>query len=108
MRTVPYSSTHTLSKSAMVVGKQRPTVFLIAGFREGKPVFVDSNLIETDDRAMLLEAVLERVKTSPPSKKASKVMDQSDASVCMDCGSIMTRTGTCYTCLQCGSTGGCG
>ena len=32
---------------------------------------------------------------------------QADAPSCADCGSIMVRNGTCYKCLNCGSTSGC-
>ncbi|HUS82242.1 MAG TPA: vitamin B12-dependent ribonucleotide reductase, partial [Dehalococcoidia bacterium] len=32
---------------------------------------------------------------------------QDDAPVCMNCGWIMTRSGTCYRCDNCGSTSGC-
>jgi ribonucleoside-diphosphate reductase alpha chain len=32
--------------------------------------------------------------------------DQADASVCKDCGAIMTRSGSCYRCGNCGSTSG--
>ncbi len=32
---------------------------------------------------------------------------QADAPSCMDCGSIMIRNGSCYKCLNCGSTSGC-
>src|SRR5919204_1229814 len=32
---------------------------------------------------------------------------QEDAPACSDCGSIMIRNGTCYKCLNCGSTSGC-
>ncbi|OLS25962.1 MAG: Vitamin B12-dependent ribonucleotide reductase [Candidatus Heimdallarchaeota archaeon LC_3] len=32
---------------------------------------------------------------------------QSDAPPCSDCGAIMTRSGSCYRCLECGSTSGC-
>ncbi len=30
-----------------------------------------------------------------------------DAPSCSDCGSLMTRNGSCYRCLQCGETSGC-
>lgn len=37
-----------------------------------------------------------------------KPMAITDAPPCPDCGSMTTKTGTCYTCLSCGSTtGGC-
>jgi ribonucleoside-diphosphate reductase alpha chain len=39
---------------------------------------------------------------SPPSQIA-----MSDAPSCADCGSIMTRNGSCYKCENCGSTSGC-
>ena len=33
---------------------------------------------------------------------------QSDAPACDNCGMIMVRAGSCYKCLNCGSTSGCG
>ena len=32
---------------------------------------------------------------------------QADAPACANCGWIMTRSGTCYRCENCGSTSGC-
>jgi ribonucleoside-diphosphate reductase alpha chain len=34
-------------------------------------------------------------------------INQADAPPCPDCGCIMVRNGTCYKCLNCGSTSGC-
>jgi ribonucleoside-diphosphate reductase alpha chain len=51
-----------------------------------------------------------------PSARASSALErsekvvfrtQSDAPPCHECGSIMIRSGSCYKCLQCGSTSGC-
>jgi ribonucleoside-diphosphate reductase alpha chain len=48
--------------------------------------------------------------------KAASVMEknekfvfdtQADAPPCHECGSIMIRSGSCYKCLECGSTSGC-
>ncbi len=33
--------------------------------------------------------------------------NSADAPSCFDCGSLMVRSGTCYKCLNCGSTSGC-
>jgi len=33
--------------------------------------------------------------------------EQSDSPPCAECGSIMVRTGSCYTCTNCASTSGC-
>jgi ribonucleoside-diphosphate reductase alpha chain len=32
---------------------------------------------------------------------------QADAPSCPDCGSLMTRNGSCYVCRDCGTTSGC-
>jgi ribonucleoside-diphosphate reductase alpha chain len=32
---------------------------------------------------------------------------QEDAPSCDECGAIMVRNGSCYKCLNCGSTSGC-
>ncbi len=34
-------------------------------------------------------------------------IQQQDSPSCADCGSLMVRNGTCYQCLNCGSTSGC-
>ena len=34
-------------------------------------------------------------------------VEQADAPVCHDCGSLMVRNGSCYKCLNCGTTSGC-
>ena len=37
----------------------------------------------------------------------SSIVDFGDAPSCSFCGSIMTRNGSCYRCMSCGSTSGC-
>ena len=37
----------------------------------------------------------------------STVQNQEDAPPCSMCGSIMVRSGSCYKCVNCGSTSGC-
>jgi len=37
----------------------------------------------------------------------ARINGQSDAPACAGCGWIMTRSGTCYRCENCGSTSGC-
>ena len=34
-------------------------------------------------------------------------INQADAPPCPDCGSMMVRTGSCYKCMNCGTTSGC-
>ena len=40
-------------------------------------------------------------------KALSKVVELGDAPTCQFCGSLMVRNGSCYRCLECGSTSGC-
>ncbi|MGH2567053.1 MAG: vitamin B12-dependent ribonucleotide reductase, partial [Bacteroidota bacterium] len=49
------------------------------------------------------------VKANPSIERNEKVVfeTQSDAPPCNECGSIMIRSGSCYKCLECGSTSGC-
>jgi len=43
-----------------------------------------------------------------PLKKGALVdIEDRDAPVCFECGSLMVRNGACYKCLNCGSTSGC-
>jgi ribonucleoside-diphosphate reductase alpha chain len=46
--------------------------------------------------------------SSAPAKKGALVdIEDRDAPVCFECGSLMVRNGACYKCLNCGSTSGC-
>jgi ribonucleoside-diphosphate reductase alpha chain len=49
------------------------------------------------------------IKAASVMEKNEKVVfeTQSDAPPCHECGSIMIRSGSCYKCLECGSTSGC-
>jgi ribonucleoside-diphosphate reductase alpha chain len=45
---------------------------------------------------------------SAPARKGALVdIEDRDAPVCFECGSLMVRNGACYKCLNCGSTSGC-
>jgi ribonucleoside-diphosphate reductase alpha chain len=48
------------------------------------------------------------LQSGQPSKKGALVdIEDRDAPVCFECGSLMVRNGACYKCLNCGSTSGC-
>ena len=48
-----------------------------------------------------------RQPPSPAAHTQPTWQAQADAPSCADCGSIMIRNGSCYKCLDCGSTSGC-
>ncbi len=52
-------------------------------------------------------APAEEVKVSHDFPPAATWQAQADAPSCAECGSIMIRNGSCYKCLNCGSTSGC-
>jgi ribonucleoside-diphosphate reductase alpha chain len=69
--------------------------------------------LKTDPPAMMplagggrLEAVAQAVAAVEAPMKATFLYQQ-DAPSCSDCGSIMVRNGSCYKCLNCGTTSGC-
>jgi ribonucleoside-diphosphate reductase alpha chain len=45
----------------------------------------------------------ERLEAGQP----TVIFDTADSPACTDCGSIMVRNGSCYKCINCGSTSGC-
>jgi ribonucleoside-diphosphate reductase alpha chain len=48
------------------------------------------------------------IPAAAPAKKGALVdIEDRDAPVCFECGSLMVRNGACYKCLNCGSTSGC-
>ncbi len=57
------------------------------------------------------EANVERGATheavAAPRASVVSFSPQADAPSCSDCGAIMVRNGSCYKCLNCGSTSGC-
>ena len=52
------------------------------------------------------EAAQPEAASSAPSPWATFINDV-DAPICPECGSFMTRSGTCHRCMVCGSTSGC-
>jgi len=42
-----------------------------------------------------------------PTKALSEIVSLGDAPTCQFCGSLMVRNGSCYRCMECGSTSGC-
>lgn len=57
--------------------------------------------------------LFERQNSSEPQyepssiKALAQVVELGDAPTCQFCGSLMVRNGSCYRCLECGSTSGC-
>jgi ribonucleoside-diphosphate reductase alpha chain len=54
-----------------------------------------------------LEAVAQAVSAEIVGPPKSTFLYQQDAPPCHECGAIMVRNGSCYKCLNCGSTSGC-
>lgn len=55
----------------------------------------------------ILNAAAEKAASIVEKNEKFVFHTQSDAPPCHECGSIMIRNGSCYKCLECGSTSGC-
>ena len=56
-----------------------------------------------------VEAFMEAMEGSRAGKSnVATFRNQEDSPACPNCGSITVRSGACYSCLNCGSTSGCG
>jgi ribonucleoside-diphosphate reductase alpha chain len=84
--------------------------------------WLGKKFLSNDDKPALdpqTDNLIEQQKAKPAVKEAQKVASsiernekavfaaQSDAPPCHECGSIMIRSGSCYKCMECGSTSGC-
>ena len=110
MVSVPVAS-RTLEESSRIVSRFSLSAYYVIGVTNQLPpkrIISDSNLLDVNDRKTLLVTELRRLEALSEKFVSRGSHNQSDASVCHLCGSLMTRTGTCYTCLQCGASGGCG
>jgi len=73
-----------------------------------------SDVEETPSAARSLEGRSPEARSRKPEAGSvhaadalSSIVDLGDAPSCSFCGSIMTRNGSCYRCMSCGSTSGC-
>lgn len=48
-----------------------------------------------------------RTEVGNSAKALSEIVNLGDAPTCQFCGSLMVRNGSCYRCMECGSTSGC-
>jgi ribonucleoside-diphosphate reductase alpha chain len=80
--------------------------------------WLSKKFMTNDDKPALdpqADNLLELQKAKPAAKGSSNIernekavfAAQADAPPCQECGSIMIRSGSCYKCMECGSTSGC-
>ena len=77
---------------------------------EGKPAESDQKLeirnqnLEIPNYGMTDRGIVPTIHASDAMRE---FVDMGDAPSCHVCGAIMTRNGSCYRCMSCGSTSGC-
>jgi hypothetical protein len=85
--------------------------FLSTGHKSYCPVRSESIEVEAGDHERFDKNLkvknAETVAVSVDGKTARLKMNY-DGGVCHDCGGMLVRTGTCRTCMECGSSDGCG
>jgi len=62
---------------------------------------------EKGDTAQQLTLPPLGIEAERKSSTFAAIQNQEDAPPCTTCGSIMVRSGSCYKCVNCGSTSGC-
>ena len=74
-----------------------------------KPSVISGQVSEMSDRGSRPTANDQRPATGSihASDALASLVDMGDAPSCSFCGAIMTRNGSCYRCMSCGSTSGC-
>ncbi|MBI2545250.1 MAG: vitamin B12-dependent ribonucleotide reductase [Candidatus Aenigmarchaeota archaeon] len=73
------------------------------GLTNGEAIVVEGNKIEDVESGNQENAKLDLFVKN----KESDFDINGDAPACPECGSLMVRAGTCFTCTSCGSTSGC-
>ena len=81
--------------------------FLSGSAQEAVGIVRREPVIELEPSAPAASAAPSKPSTIESSPVKISFQGQEDAPACSDCGSIMIRNGTCYKCLNCGSTSGC-
>ena len=70
--------------------------------------FVEKAPSISDNRQLTTDNLRAENRVSGHAADALKeLIDMGDAPTCSTCGAIMTRNGSCYRCMSCGSTSGC-
>ena len=107
----------------VLVNKFSHTRFEPAGFTNNPQIPMAKSIVDYIFRWMALKFIPESVapaagqpapEASAPvravaqeSRENQVFLTQSDAPPCHVCGAIMVRNGSCYKCMNCGSTSGC-
>ncbi len=62
---------------------------------------------EVDMDSTMHSNAMDQTMSAQENQERDVFIAQADAPSCSDCGSLMTRNGSCYVCRECGSTSGC-
>ena len=75
---------------------------------DGTPILKESAGTATvSDARMTLQTAAAQASRVIEEDEHAVFVSQADAPPCHECGAIMIRSGSCYKCLECGSTSGC-
>lgn len=111
----------------VLVNKFAHTRFEPSGFTNHKDIPMAKSIMDYIFRWLALKFLVDKathvvtaefekaseVLRTEPEKKPTRLSEslvfetQSDSPPCPECGGIMVRSGSCYKCMECGSTSGC-
>ncbi|OGU30224.1 MAG: ribonucleoside-diphosphate reductase, adenosylcobalamin-dependent [Ignavibacteria bacterium GWA2_55_11] len=73
----------------------------------GAPEGMQATAAPPAEPKAILIAAATQASSSMEQNEKTVFANQADAPPCHECGAIMIRSGSCYKCLECGSTSGC-
>jgi ribonucleoside-diphosphate reductase alpha chain len=79
------------------------------GVQVDEPPLTPLKVIVPGPTTATTSAAASKPSVPPAEHRKGSLVDiqDRDAPVCFECGSLMVRNGACYKCLNCGSTSGC-
>jgi len=80
---------------------------LFEGMRPKTALVPGESAGASPEAASVLETRNSQLESGHPADRLREVVDLGDAPLCQFCGALMTRNGSCYRCMSCGSTSGC-
>jgi len=94
-------ATHELHGEAFQYSDRTPPQQGIAPDLEASGGLTDNGQLKTENYTVVDRSVFHTASAM------QSMYNMGDAPSCSTCGSIMTRNGSCYRCMECGSTSGC-
>lgn len=97
-------SERTMANLKVAAAEDEAMLGLIAKHMKTSAHIDDDQVVAVFSQTVQEGASFDKAEVEVPLKPSHNI----DGPPCIDCGNMTQQTGTCYTCVACGSTTGCG